>query len=164
MILSTAKIIFIRALSELIFHEQCFFLKTAAGGKVLELDEQEVWAKFEASMLLCPLNVLTSAFYFPHWCTFLASLFRMGVMLNSIAPAITSTREVGWGQQSQDNMDIKEINPHSIWKQQFLLSSGLMQCSKSIPCAQPLISTDLNARCVWLWVESNVSLIWWFSD
>lgn len=66
MILSTVIIIFFRALSKLILHEQWFFLKTTAGGRVLELDEQKVLAKFEASVLLSPLNVLTYTFYFPH--------------------------------------------------------------------------------------------------
>lgn len=145
MIISTVTIIFIRALSKLIFHEQSFFLKITAGGRVLELDEQKVWAKFETSMLLSPLNVLTQAFCFPYWWTFLALLFHMGMMLHSITPAVTWRREVG-----QDNTDIKEINSHNIWKQQFLQFSGQLQGRKSISCAQLLISTDSNARCVWL--------------
>lgn len=36
------------------------------GGRELKLDEQQVWAKFGASVLLSTLNLLTSAFYFPH--------------------------------------------------------------------------------------------------
>lgn len=66
-----------------------FFLKITAGGTVLGLDEQQVWTDSWVSMLLPTLNLLTSAFYFPHSRTFLPPLFRMGLMLNSVAPGIT---------------------------------------------------------------------------
>lgn len=71
------------------FREEHFLLKTTAGGRVLGLDEQEVWAKSGASMLLSTLNLLASAFYFPHSRTFLASLCHMGLILDSVAPGIT---------------------------------------------------------------------------
>lgn len=90
-ILSTVTIIIIRELSKLLFffHEELFFLKTAAGRRVLGLDEQQVCSSSGASMLLSTLTLLTSAFYFPHSRTFLASLCHMELMLNTVAPAIT---------------------------------------------------------------------------
>lgn len=55
---------------------------------MLELEEQQAWAKFRASVLLSTLNFLASALYLPHSRTCLASLFHRGLMLNSLAPGI----------------------------------------------------------------------------
>lgn len=118
LILSTVAIILIRALSKLIFYEQRLLLKTTAGGRVLELDEEK------SGKNLKPLCSFSHWMYSPKLSTFLASLLHMGMMLNRVTPAITWRREVGQGQQGQDNTDMKEVNPHNIWKQTFLLSSG----------------------------------------